>query len=84
MDKKFDSLDLADAWHPQSLLAYAMNGQDLPPRHGAPLRVRVPRQLGFKSKKYLARILATDTVKNIGSGQGTSSRDQGFAWYGGI
>lgn len=84
LDKKFDSLDLADAWHPQSLLAYAMNGQDLPTRHGAPLRVRVPRQLGFKSKKYLARIFATDTVTNIGSGQGSSSPDKGYAWYGGI
>lgn len=84
MDGKFDSLDLADAWHPQSLLAYFMNGQDLPTRHGAPLRVRVPRQLGFKSKKYLARIFATDTVKNIGSGQGSSSPDHGYSWYGGI
>jgi DMSO/TMAO reductase YedYZ molybdopterin-dependent catalytic subunit len=84
MDGKFDSLDLADAWHPQSLVAYLMNGQDLPTRHGAPLRVRVPRQLGFKSKKYLARIFATDTVKNIGSGQGSSSPDKGYAWYGGI
>jgi len=84
MDKKFDSLDLIDAWHPQTLLAYAMNGEELPKRHGAPLRVRVPRQLGFKSKKYLARITLTDTMKNIGSGQGSSSPDHGFSWYGGI
>ena len=83
-DKKFDSLDMFDAWHPQTLLAYSMNGQDLPKRHGAPLRVRVPRQLGFKSKKYLTRITITDTVKNIGSGQGSSSPDKGYSWYGGI
>lgn len=83
-DKKFDSLDMSDAWHPQTLLAYHMNGQDLPKRHGAPLRVRVPRQLGFKSKKYLTRIFVSDDVKNIGSGQGSSSPDKGYAWYGGI
>lgn len=84
LDKKFDSLDMLDAWHPQTLLAYAMNGQNLPTRHGAPIRMRVPRQLGFKSKKYLARLFATDDVKNIGSGQGSSSLDKGYAWYGGI
>jgi DMSO/TMAO reductase YedYZ molybdopterin-dependent catalytic subunit len=84
MDKKYDSLDMSEAWHPQTLLAYTMNGQHLPARHGAPIRVRVPRQLGFKSKKYLARIFVTDTVKNIGSGQGSSSLEKGFAWYGGI
>jgi DMSO/TMAO reductase YedYZ molybdopterin-dependent catalytic subunit len=83
-DNKFDSLDMFDAWHPQTLLAYSMNGQDLPKRHGAPLRVRVPRQLGFKSKKYLTRITVTDSVKNIGSGQGSSSQDKGYSWYGGI
>ena len=84
MDKKFDSLDMLDAWHPQTLLAYLMNGEELPTRHGAPLRVRVPRQLGFKSKKYLAHVTVTDTIKNIGSGQGSSSPDKGFSWYGGI
>ena len=83
-DKKFDSLDMFDAWHPQTLLAYSMNGQDLPKRHGAPLRVRVPRQLGFKSKKYLTHIEVTDKVTNIGSGQGSSSPDKGYSWYGGI
>lgn len=84
MDKKFDSLDMLDAWHPQTLLSYLMNGEELPTRHGAPLRVRVPRQLGFKSKKYLAHVTVTDTVKNIGTGQGSSSPDKGFSWYGGI
>ena len=83
-DKKWDSIDMADAWHRQSLLAYTMNGEELPTRHGAPLRLRVPRQLGFKSKKYLVRISATDTMKNIGNGQGSSGLDKGYAWYGGI
>jgi DMSO/TMAO reductase YedYZ molybdopterin-dependent catalytic subunit len=82
--EKFDSLDMVDAWHPQTLLAYLVNGEELPTRHGAPLRVRVPRQLGFKSKKYLAHVTVTDTVKNIGTGQGSSSPDKGFSWYGGI
>jgi DMSO/TMAO reductase YedYZ molybdopterin-dependent catalytic subunit len=83
-DKKWDSIDMADAWHPQTLFAYGMNGEDLPTRHGAPLRWRIPRQLGFKSKKYLTRITLTDTMKNIGNGQGSSSLDKGYAWYGGI
>src|SRR6516165_5278490 len=52
-DESWDSLDMADAWHPQTLLAYGMNGQDLPTGHGAPLRLRVARQLGYKSVKYL-------------------------------
>ena len=83
-DKKYDSIDMADARHRQSLLAYAMNGEALPTRHGAPLRLRVPRQLGFKSKKYLVRMTVTDTMKDIGNGQGASGLDHGYAWYGGI
>jgi DMSO/TMAO reductase YedYZ molybdopterin-dependent catalytic subunit len=84
MDSKWDSLDMADAWHPQTLLAYSMNGQELPTRHGAPLRVRVPRQLGFKSKKYLARITLTDSLKKTGTELGSSSLAKGYRWYGGI
>jgi DMSO/TMAO reductase YedYZ molybdopterin-dependent catalytic subunit len=82
--QKWGSLDMFDAWHPQTLLAYGMNGQELPLRHGAPVRVRVPRQLGFKSLKYLSRILVTDTVKGFGKGLGSSSPEHGFSWYGGI
>ena len=84
LGKKWGSLDMQDSWHPQTLLAYAMNGQALPILHGAPLRVRVARQLGFKSLKYLSRITVTDTVKNIGKGLGSSSPERGFSWYGGI
>ena len=80
----WDSLDMADAWHPQTLLAYGMNGEALPTRHGAPIRLRVPRQLGYKSVKYLARISVVDTVSDIGSGFGSASPDFGYSWYAGI
>jgi len=83
-DNNWDSLDMADAWHPQTLLAYGMNGQDLPQPHGAPLRLRVPRQLGYKSVKYLARITVTDTLKHIGKGFGSISPEIGYSWYAGI
>jgi DMSO/TMAO reductase YedYZ molybdopterin-dependent catalytic subunit len=81
---KWGSLDMLDAWHPQTLLAYGMNGEELPSRHGAPLRLRVPRQLGFKSLKHLSRITVVESVKNIGKGLGSSSPENGFSWYGGI
>lgn len=83
-DEGWDSLDMQDAWHPQTLLAYGMNGQDLPEEHGAPLRVKVPRQLGYKSVKYLARITFTDTLKHIGKGLGSSAPEYGYSWYAGI
>ncbi len=83
-DESWDSLDMPDAWHPQTLLAYAMNGQELPTPHGAPLRLRVPRQLGYKSVKYLSRITVTDTLKNIGQGLGSESPEIGYSWYAGI
>ncbi len=71
-----DSIDLLDAFHPQTLLAYGMNGKELPVRHGAPLRLRVERQIGYKSMKYLNRIEVTDTFLDQG--------DTGWAWYTGI
>lgn len=83
-DESWDSLDMQDAWHSQTLLAYGMNGRDLPAEHGAPLRVKVPRQLGYKSVKYLSRITLTDTLKNIGKGLGSSSPEVGYSWYAGI
>jgi DMSO/TMAO reductase YedYZ molybdopterin-dependent catalytic subunit len=83
-DRSWDSLDMADAWHPQTLLAYGMNGQELPTPHGAPVRLRVARQLGYKSIKYLSRITITDTVKNIGKGLGSVSPEVGYSWYAGI
>jgi DMSO/TMAO reductase YedYZ molybdopterin-dependent catalytic subunit len=83
-DAAWDSLDMQDVWHSQTLLAYAMNGQELPVEHGAPLRLKVPRQLGYKSVKYLSRITVTDTLKNIGAGLGSSSPEEGYSWYAGI
>lgn len=81
---KWNSIDMADGWHPQTLLAYGMNGGELPPGHGAPLRVRIPRQLGGKSTKYLSWITLTDTVKDIGKGWGAGGVERGFSWYAGI
>ena len=81
---KWNSIDMADAWHPQTLLAYGMNGQDLPADHGAPLRLRIPRQLGNKSTKYLSLITLTDTVKDIGKGWGSGGVERGFSWWSGI
>jgi DMSO/TMAO reductase YedYZ molybdopterin-dependent catalytic subunit len=66
------------------LLAYAMNGEDLPTPHGAPLRLRVARQLGYKSVKYLSRITVTDSLKNIKTGLGSVSPEFGYSWYAGI
>jgi|KBSMisStaDraftv2_1062788.scaffolds.fasta_scaffold762323_1 DMSO/TMAO reductase YedYZ molybdopterin-dependent catalytic subunit len=80
----WESIDMVDAWHPQTLLAYGMNGPELPIRHGAPVRLKVPRQMGYKSVKYLRRITVTDTVKNIGKGLGGSNAENGYSWYAGI
>ena len=84
MDDWWESIDMADALHPQTLLAYGMNGQNLPTRHGAPVRLRVARQLGYKNTKYLSRITVVDTVKNIGKGLGGSNSEDGYSWYAGI
>ncbi len=81
---EWESIDMADAWHPQTLLAYGMNGQELPTPHGAPVRLKVTRQLGYKSVKYLSRITVVDTVKNIGKGIGGVNPEEGYSWYAGI
>jgi len=83
-DEFWDSIDMADAWHPQTFLAYGMNGKDMPAGHGAPVRMKVARQLGYKSVKYLSRITVTDTMKNIGDGQGSPAPAAGYSWYAGI
>lgn len=80
----WDSLDMDDAWHPQTLLTLGMNGAELPVSFGGPLRLRVPRQLGYKSIKYITRLTATDNLKHIGNGLGSSEPDFGYAWYAGI
>ena len=83
-DGAWESIDMVDAWHPQTLLAYGMNGPELPIRHGAPVRLKMPRQLGYKSVKYLHRITVTETVKNIGKGVGGANVENGYSWYAGI
>jgi DMSO/TMAO reductase YedYZ molybdopterin-dependent catalytic subunit len=72
----WDSIDMSDALHPQTLIAYGMNGGDLPADHGAPVRLRTSRQLGYKNVKYLSRIIVTDSMDKVRGGPGT--------WYGGI
>ena len=81
---EWESIDMSEAWHPQTLLAFAMNGQPLPTPHGAPLRLRVPRQMGYKSVKYLARMTVVDTVKNLGRGLGGVNPEEGYSWFAGI
>ena len=83
-DDLWESIDMDDAWHPQTLLAHAMNGETLPAPHGAPIRLRVPRQLGYKSLKYLAQITLVDSLKDIGQGLGSISPELGYSWYAGI
>jgi DMSO/TMAO reductase YedYZ molybdopterin-dependent catalytic subunit len=80
----WDSLDMADALHPHTLLTWGMNDGDLPVPFGGPLRMRVPRQLGYKSIKYLTHITATDSMKKFGQGLGSASPEAGYAWYAGI
>jgi DMSO/TMAO reductase YedYZ molybdopterin-dependent catalytic subunit len=83
-DEFWDSIDIDEARHPQTLLAYGMNGGDLPAGHGAPLRLRVPRQLGYKSIKYLSRITLVDSLDHVETGKGSLSPDIGYSWYAGI
>jgi DMSO/TMAO reductase YedYZ molybdopterin-dependent catalytic subunit len=80
----WDSVDMDDALHPQTLVTYGMNGGDLPVGHGGPLRLRVPRQLGYKSVKYVTRLTVTDSLKGFGKGLGSSAPEGGYAWYAGI
>ena len=80
----WDSIDMADALHPQTLLTHGMNDGDLPVSFGGPLRMRVPRQLGYKSVKYITRLTVTDSLKSFGRGLGSSEPDYGYAWYAGI
>ncbi len=80
----WESIDMADALHPQTLLTLGMNDGDLPVGFGGPLRLRVPRQLGYKSVKFITRITATDSLKGFGKGLGSASPEAGYAWYAGI
>ncbi len=80
----YESIDLIDAYHPQTILAYAMNGQPLPVPHGAPVRLRVERQLGYKQAKYVMRLEAVEDFAHLGRGKGGFWEDRGYEWYAGI
>ena len=81
----YESVDLDDAFHIQTILAYSLNGAALPIANGAPLRLRVERQLGYKQAKYITRIELVDSLKNIGAGGGGFWEDRaGYQWYAGI
>ena len=76
-----DGIDMLDALHPQTILAYGMNGRDLPISHGAPVRLRVETQLGYKSTKYIRRIVVKDEFDDLGK---LGALQNGWAWYAGI
>ncbi len=81
---RWETIDMADALHPQTLLTYGMNGDELPVSHGGPLRLRLPRQLGYKNVKFINHLTITDNLKGVGKGLGSASADAGYAWYAGI
>lgn len=80
----YESIDMDDAWHAQTLLAYELNDEPLPIKNGAPIRVRVERQLGYKMAKYVMRIELVDRLDHIAGGKGGYWEDQGYEWYAGI
>jgi DMSO/TMAO reductase YedYZ molybdopterin-dependent catalytic subunit len=81
----YESIDMIDAFHPQTILATRMNGQPLPVGHGAPLRLRVERQLGYKQAKYVMRVEAVATLDGLHGGKGGYWEDHsGYQWFAGI
>jgi DMSO/TMAO reductase YedYZ molybdopterin-dependent catalytic subunit len=80
----YESIDFDDAYHPQTMLAYELNGQPLPVSNGAPLRCRVERQLGYKQAKYLRAIELVESFAAIRGGKGGYWEDEGYEWYAGI
>ncbi len=81
----YESIDLVDAFHPQTILAWKMNGEVLPEAHGAPIRLRVERQLGYKHAKFVMRIEARESLDGLYGGKGGYWEDRSdYAWYAGI
>jgi DMSO/TMAO reductase YedYZ molybdopterin-dependent catalytic subunit len=80
----YESIDMDDAYHPQTILAYRLNGRDLPIENGAPLRLRVERQLGYKHAKYVHTVELVDSFARFGRGNGGYWEDHGYQWYAGI
>jgi DMSO/TMAO reductase YedYZ molybdopterin-dependent catalytic subunit len=83
-DTYYESIDLLDAFHPQTILAYELNGKPLPVQNGAPLRLRLERQLGYKQAKYIVGIDVVPSLSGIRGGKGGFWEDQGYEWYAGI
>ncbi len=80
----YESIDMEDALHPQTILAYELNDKTLPVQNGAPLRLRVERQLGYKQAKYVMRIELVENFERIRGGKGGYWEDQGYEWWAGI
>lgn len=80
----YTSSDLIDAFHPQTIVAYGLNGGALPVANGAPVRIRIERALGYKQPKYVHTIELVDSFAKFGLGQGGYWEDHGYDWYGGI
>ncbi len=81
----YESVDMVDARHPQTIVAHSLNGEPLPEKNGAPLRMRIERQLGYKHAKYLTGIEVVDTLENIGECKGGYWEDRsGYQWYAGM
>jgi DMSO/TMAO reductase YedYZ molybdopterin-dependent catalytic subunit len=81
----YESVDLIDAFHPQTIVAHALNGEPLPEKNGAPLRMRIERQLGYKHAKYLTGIEAVASLDDVEGGKGGYWEDRsGYQWYAGI
>ncbi len=80
----YESIDLYDAFNPQTILAYDLNGKPLPVSNGAPLRLRVERQLGYKQAKYVMRVELVESLSGFGQGRGGYWEDRGYEWYAGI
>jgi DMSO/TMAO reductase YedYZ molybdopterin-dependent catalytic subunit len=83
-DFYYESIDLEDAFHPQTILAYELNDAPLPVANGAPIRLRVERQLGYKHAKYVMRIELVENFGSIEGGKGGYWEDQGYQWFAGI
>jgi DMSO/TMAO reductase YedYZ molybdopterin-dependent catalytic subunit len=83
--KYYESIDMVDARHPQTIVAHSLNGEPIPEKNGAPLRMRIERQLGYKQAKYLTGIEVVDTLESIGEGKGGYWEDRaGYQWYAGM
>ena len=83
-DPYYESCDMDDAFHPQTIVAHRLNGEPLPVKNGAPLRLRIERQLGYKHAKYLTAIDAVASLDGIEGGEGGFWEDRGYQWYAGV